>query len=425
MAFFDNRPTSNARRLQTGDDNFEEFNLGFPFTFYGVTYQSVFVNQNGNLTFNVGSSDFTPTPEEFRDGPPRIAPYWIDLDPRCSPSQPIKGAFVKSLPDRFIVTYLNNPYFNCNNQNPIHPPINTFQVVLFRSGLIGFAYRSVDNRLPAGDAGPEFPLVGVASGSGGLSNTLQYPSGSLRVINSNTVLIYQFNGNNYDLTQLPPNCNANDFMLFQTRLTSALNTIRPSVNASNGTVCGLRGLTELSRCLDNSLRGIRPLYFRFGCNDVLVQRDLKNPVCSDTVTVVTCVNADFTCIGTRVITICGFDRFTSSTGTFNQNRFNAVVFHELIHACGGTELDAEAFENHCFRGRGATPPDKSDRDNMRKLVFRPFGSRGVRIGGSLFMEGEFVLLNIATGEVFVKRIVNGEIRLGDKLNVNINIKTET
>ena len=47
-------------------------------------------------------------------------------------------------------------------------------------------------------------------------------------------------------------------------------------------------------------------------------------------------------------------------------RFEAIVFHELIHHCGGTELDAEAFENHCYAGAGATSPtDPDDFDDFR------------------------------------------------------------
>jgi hypothetical protein len=46
-------------------------------------------------------------------------------------------------------------------------------------------------------------------------------------------------------------------------------------------------------------------------------------------------------------------------------RFEAIVFHEIIHACGGTELDSEAFENHCYQGSGATPPTASDFPKFR------------------------------------------------------------
>jgi len=82
-------------------------------------------------------------------------------------------------------------------------------------------------------------------------------------------------------------------------------------------------------------------------------------------------------------------------GTFSstQNRINAVVFHELIHAIGGTELDSEAFENHCYRGQGATAPTSDD--------FPKFRDDG----------GNFVNWDGTTGQVTLKS--NGQA-----LNVN-------
>jgi len=41
-------------------------------------------------------------------------------------------------------------------------------------------------------------------------------------------------------------------------------------------------------------------------------------------------------------------------------RFEAIVFHEIVHHCGGTELDSEAFENHCYASGGATAPTADD-----------------------------------------------------------------
>jgi hypothetical protein len=64
--------------------------------------------------------------------------------------------------------------------------------------------------------------------------------------------------------------------------------------------------------------------------------------------------------------------FGSST-----SRFEAIVFHEMIHACGGTELDSEAFENHCYRGAGATAPTSDDFPK-----FRDDGGRWVNWNGS-------------------------------------------
>lgn len=59
------------------------------------------------------------------------------------------------------------------------------------------------------------------------------------------------------------------------------------------------------------------------------------------------------------------------------SRLEAIVFHEMVHACGGTELDSEAFENHCYRGAGATPPTADDFPK-----FRDEGGRWVNWNGS-------------------------------------------
>lgn len=89
-----------------------------------------------------------------------------------------------------------------------------------------------------------------------------------------------------------------------------------------------------------------------------------------------------------------------------QERVNAVVFHELIHVCGGYELDAEAFENHCFRRAGATRPTRRD--------FRLF--RECRHAGGL-RAGKFVLWAPDSGRVFVKDRIAGKVAPGAPLKV--------
>jgi len=44
-----------------------------------------------------------------------------------------------------------------------------------------------------------------------------------------------------------------------------------------------------------------------------------------------------------------------------RSRLPAVLFHELVHVAGGSELDAEAFENLLFTtAEGAVPPTSDD-----------------------------------------------------------------
>ena len=50
--------------------------------FFGHNYTSLYLNNNGNLTFNGPSSSFTPTSITAGVGGPIIAPFWADVDTR-------------------------------------------------------------------------------------------------------------------------------------------------------------------------------------------------------------------------------------------------------------------------------------------------------------------------------------------------------
>ena len=163
-----------GRKLNIGDDGYEKIDFveNFRFCFYGTTYSSTYVNANGNITFNQGDGDFSPSFVEFINAPnPRIAPYWIDLDPRYS--GPNGGIFVNQLDDAFVVTWAELPYYFGSQ----HPPINTLQLIICKNGVIGMAYDTLDNTFPAGDASPSYPLVGIAKGSGQESAVFKYDAG--------------------------------------------------------------------------------------------------------------------------------------------------------------------------------------------------------------------------------------------------------
>lgn len=51
-------------------------------------------------------------------------------------------------------------------------------------------------------------------------------------------------------------------------------------------------------------------------------------------------------------------------------RLGSILLHELVHTCGGTELDAETYENALFGGDGATPPDAHDYRRFAEDDFR-------------------------------------------------------
>jgi hypothetical protein len=77
-------------------------------------------------------------------------------------------------------------------------------------------------------------------------------------------------------------------------------------------------------------------------------------------------------------------------------RVGPVLLHELVHACGGTELDSEAVEHHCFNGNGATLPTSGDWDKFKSETSSYHGNDNERVG-------KYVIWNSDTGEVWGKK----------------------
>ncbi|MFN0066546.1 MAG: pre-peptidase C-terminal domain-containing protein [Limisphaerales bacterium] len=136
--------------LPIRDEGWVELSLPFPFTIVGQTYNSVFVNDNGSLTFGTPAPfpDYFPGSAAFLDGPPRIAALWHDLDSGA-------GGVVtfEQTANTFTVFWRNVPSFFVGGDN-------TFSITLRRKGnLMEVAYGGVT------------ALDGLAGLSGGLSQT--------------------------------------------------------------------------------------------------------------------------------------------------------------------------------------------------------------------------------------------------------------
>ena len=64
------------------DDDSAELALPFSFPFFGASYVGGFVNSDGNLTFGeADGSSSTRSLGRMSAGPPRVAPFFRDLDP--------------------------------------------------------------------------------------------------------------------------------------------------------------------------------------------------------------------------------------------------------------------------------------------------------------------------------------------------------
>jgi len=136
---------------------------GFPhgINFFGETYDSLYINNNGNVTFNGRVGGYTPISFPV-SAQPMIAPYWGDVDTRSSNvPDPVQNNVYYStvLANQFIVTWFYVGYYSVGTDK-----LNAFQLIL-----------TDRNDLAPGDFDVEFRYeqlewtTGSASGgSGGL-----------------------------------------------------------------------------------------------------------------------------------------------------------------------------------------------------------------------------------------------------------------
>jgi hypothetical protein len=111
--------------ITMADDDARDTALPFAFTYFGKSYDRVFVNSDGNLTFGQGD---TATSERsvsrLLTGPPRIAPFFADLDPSAGGT-----LLTNSDSAAFTVTWCAVPAFDS-------PSTATVQVSLLPEGAI-------------------------------------------------------------------------------------------------------------------------------------------------------------------------------------------------------------------------------------------------------------------------------------------------
>ena len=97
-------------------------------------------------------------------------------------------------------------------------------------------------------------------------------------------------------------------------------------------------------------------------------------------------------------TFCG-----GSLPPMSQGTTNSTLFHELVHQCGGIELDAWSLEETFFTGIGysrGNPPQARYCDTVGT-------DPGIEVAGSGLRQGTFVVWNPQTGEVFTKVLSGG------------------
>jgi type IX secretion system substrate protein/nidogen-like len=95
--------------------------LPFIFNFYGTNYNSVYINNNGNISFGTTYGTFTANP--FPDPSyEMIAPFWADVDTRDTLSGQV---YFKITPTSMIVKWDNVGYYSVMSDK-----LNTFQLII-------------------------------------------------------------------------------------------------------------------------------------------------------------------------------------------------------------------------------------------------------------------------------------------------------
>lgn len=119
-------------RLEDGDNGYRDVTLlEAPFTFFGTTYETIFIGTNGYITFTRGDATSRSSTTALAASVPRIAPLWADLEVITS------GAiYYNRLNGHHLISW----------EGAVQPGfsgISTFQALLYDDGRIAFAYKKV------------------------------------------------------------------------------------------------------------------------------------------------------------------------------------------------------------------------------------------------------------------------------------------
>ena len=124
IAAFPTDPTGGTPVTQTDDQHVQvDLTGGAMVSLYGVSYGTIYISMNGNVTFGSGDNDYDETLGEHFSLP-RIAAFYDDLNPS------VGGTISwKQLSDRVAVTWEGVPEYGTTNSND-------FQIEMFSNGTI-------------------------------------------------------------------------------------------------------------------------------------------------------------------------------------------------------------------------------------------------------------------------------------------------
>ncbi|CAH2318175.1 alpha-tectorin-like [Pelobates cultripes] len=153
-----------------------EIPISVPFKFFSKEYNSLFVNNNGVISFKTAVSQYTPDAFPLTNGQTFVTPFWGDVDNRLAGKvyyrQSTKPDLLKSITDdmekhlpgqhftatwAFIATWDKVAYYASESEK-----VNTFQAALTTDGLRFFIILNYgDIQWTTGKASGGNPLTGL------------------------------------------------------------------------------------------------------------------------------------------------------------------------------------------------------------------------------------------------------------------------
>ena len=124
-----------GEKMHLEDDTNQRIGFDLTFPFYDKTWNEAYVSANGAISFgepiNPADSIFFRPFQDFFNETPKIAPFFVDLNPAQG-----RGVFHKNTSEKTTITWDQVPLLNT-------PFLNTVQLVLHKNGDIDFFYDRV------------------------------------------------------------------------------------------------------------------------------------------------------------------------------------------------------------------------------------------------------------------------------------------
>jgi MYXO-CTERM domain-containing protein len=149
-------------------------NIGFTVDFFGLNFTQLFVNNNGNVTFDAALGTYTPF-DLTSTGRQIIAPFFADVDTRGAGADTMYGAGTVNGRNAFGVSWRNVDYFVTN---PGHTNLNTFQLVLIDRADTGAGNFDIEFNYDAIEWESGQASGGDGNGLGGASARAGYSNGT-------------------------------------------------------------------------------------------------------------------------------------------------------------------------------------------------------------------------------------------------------